>query len=258
MIIGFISHGKCERCGDELRDCLCTDTTCEVCKQIAEVEACEGCGRQVCDDCRDDHYYGGCGCTVCGKELADTPLDNEPAECGECGTGPWCEEHLAHPHSADPTCSTCGLAASVVDNDCEACGGMTFEAALADTVQDRMADTKISDMIERLQAELTPREIYTLQQGLEGVARFAEYPRLTIGVGSDGSPMLLDPDTEQPTGFAVIDVAYRWTEPTDILFDEGSVIVSYDGSGDYEGFVYLSDATGLPVRLPEGWEEVTL
>lgn len=95
MIIG-ITHGNCPRCGDFMRDCICPDP-CEVCgDNSGDTEECLGCGRDLCDDCRDDHDYDGCGCTVCGKELADTPLDNEPAECGECGSGPWCDEHLKH------------------------------------------------------------------------------------------------------------------------------------------------------------------
>jgi hypothetical protein len=160
VTIGFITHGKCPRCGDELRDCICPDP-CEVCgSRDDQPEECLGCGRQLCDDCLDDHSYDGCGCTACGKSIL-TNDEGTPIECDECGMGPWCEEHLAHPHAlsnADPICPTCGLAASVVDNDCEACGGMTFEAALADTARDRAArlladyDAKVAEA-EILRAE---------------------------------------------------------------------------------------------------------
>ena len=109
MTIGLVSHGKCSNCGDELRDCICADP-CAVCgSREDDLEECAGCGRQLCEDCHDDHEHDGCGCTVCGWDIA---LEcDAPAECPKCGTGPWCAKHLTHPHLTPEDWATQLLAA---------------------------------------------------------------------------------------------------------------------------------------------------
>lgn len=124
-----------------------------------------------------------------------------------------------------------------------------------------MPTDKITEMLGLVMNELTPREMYAFQQMMEDVVREAEYPQLVVGTDDDGATVLLDPDTGEEVSLISVDVSYRWTSPERInAFEEEDSVVyfNYDGSGEFNGFVYLSEDTLQPVRLPEGWVEETL
>lgn len=56
MTIGFITHGKCPRCGDELRDCICPVKCYECGDENADTFECEHCEVGfLCSDCLRDH-----------------------------------------------------------------------------------------------------------------------------------------------------------------------------------------------------------
>lgn len=51
------------------------------------------------------------------------------------------------------------------------------------------------------------------------------------------------------------EVAERWSKPTTIDSDDRVVIISYDGYGDFDSITLVHEQCGLPVSLPDGWEQ---
>ncbi|MWV32450.1 hypothetical protein [Rathayibacter iranicus] len=94
--------------------------------------------------------------------------------------------------------------------------------------------------------------------GMQKQVRDAEYPRLIVTPGNpdeDTAAELRDPVTGQETQVIVVDRGERWsyTELEAGYVDSENIAVDYGDGIDGEQFVYLSSATGRPVRLPEGW-----
>ena len=111
-----------------------------------------------------------------------------------------------------------------------------------------------------------PEGAWDVFNEVEGIARDAEYPRLTVAtVPDEDAPddrdmdrqVLIDPYDGTPTDVVAVDVSVRWTEAQesndDIDHEGKSVRFDYEG-GDHEGLLYLTDG-GRPVRLPDGWSE---
>lgn len=100
-----------------------------------------------------------------------------------------------------------------------------------------------------------PRAGHALWESMRGDVEAGEYPELQIGQDEDGNTVLLDPDTGEQTHLIVEDTAFRWNRSDELDAAAKAVVISYDGTGDYETLLYRSGATQEPVRLPEGWTE---
>lgn len=57
MTIGFVTHGECERCGEELRDCQCPEPCANCGDTDADTFECGLCvnGEWLCSDCQQEH-----------------------------------------------------------------------------------------------------------------------------------------------------------------------------------------------------------
>lgn len=102
-----------------------------------------------------------------------------------------------------------------------------------------------------------PARALQLWSAMQAQVASARYPELIVTTGPDGTVQLADPYTGELTALVSEAVAFQFTraetpDPT----SPAAVRFDYEGFADFEGLVYRSSATDLPVSLPAGWVEV--
>lgn len=117
----------------------------------------------------------------------------------------------------------------------------------------------------RAVSESDPEAAYWLHGTMAESVTNADYPQLQYRPedpeNENSYAALIDPYTGEETNIVVQDVAVHHTTFDDISgvdFDDPdnpTFSLDYDHEGEFEHFVYKSEASGKPVSLPEGWSE---
>lgn len=114
----------------------------------------------------------------------------------------------------------------------------------------------------QLLAQMAPELAYTTYNSLAPIVSEAEYERIEIiQKPCEDSPEDFDlavsfrGELYEPDDLVAVDTAERWTYASSVNPDESVVTFNYDSGGEFGGFLYL--VNNIPVRLPEGWKELS-
>jgi hypothetical protein len=117
----------------------------------------------------------------------------------------------------------------------------------------------LRDYVKRDPAAL----VQAVRELSDALLRGSAYPAMIVRVSPDpDSPdereddvtELVCPHCGSTEGVYIVDVAERWTlaEPD---HDDQTYTADYDGGGDFAELYQRCAACGVPVTMPEGWEE---